>query len=113
MQVERHKIELDKWFEGERRNSDPGESYILSWINEKGSLFHEEFSSSDCRTCQKSNVCNDVCKFDCSNYIPDLTDREKHLMRKLLSLLAHANILIEGYDDKIKEIEKKFELLGK
>ena len=69
-------IEISKWMEGERLNYDPGQDYILKWIDSNAKQFKEDWDKSICSNCKKD------CKYKnlpvCNNFIPDTNLINKH-----------------------------------
>ncbi len=51
MAIQKHKIEVEKWEEGERVHNDPGPEYVLYWIFKNGKVFREQYERSKCRHC--------------------------------------------------------------
>jgi hypothetical protein len=107
-----NRIEYDKWIAGEKLHSDPGNTYIMEWIETYGSDFHDEFIISDCRTCKKCWECGGSVKFQCFNYDPQLNSQSFHLLKKVFAMLeihgaTHATIdkmkIHYGLDNKKKE----------
>lgn len=79
-----HRIEYEKWMEGERTQQDPGMDFITNWIMQNGSEFHRNFSKSDCRTCANCFECGGSAKTHCDRYEPDLLEQSRHVLQKIL-----------------------------
>jgi len=60
-----HKIEIDKWCEGEKIEGDPGVDFIKKWIRENGSKFHELWDKSLCKDCIHCEECGFKLKEKC------------------------------------------------
>lgn len=71
LQVEIRKIDEDKWYEGTRRNCDPGNEFILDWIKRNGSNWRIEWDLSKCQHCNFWRVCGHLVKQDCIDFEPD------------------------------------------
>jgi hypothetical protein len=63
-----HKIDIDKWNEGERIHNDPGIEYILKWIRENGQKFHELWNKSVCKDCIHCEKCGYKVLKECDKY---------------------------------------------
>jgi len=66
-EVEKNKIELDKYYEGERIHEDPGDKYMLEWVQKNAAQFRKEWDESVCKTCFKIKNCKEIFKTDCKN----------------------------------------------
>ena len=65
------RIELDKWYEGTRIKRDPGDPYIMQWINKNSSQFSTEWECSACKTCHKASECGFKTLPECPCYEPN------------------------------------------
>ena len=65
MTIQRRKIEVDKWCEGERQQSDPGKDYIMLWIFEHGQEFRDMYIKSKCKSCVFCKKCGHQVNDDC------------------------------------------------
>jgi len=63
-----HYVEEAKYFEGINKNYDPGEKYILDWINSQASIFREQWNASKCKMCTSGGECGDLLKKFCEGY---------------------------------------------
>lgn len=71
--VEMKLIEVSKWFEGERRGCDPGDLYVLEWINKHAESFRQKWESSLCKDCVNWRDCGFECKVDgCKKFIVEV-----------------------------------------
>lgn len=52
-------VETSKYFEGLHTNKDPGDMYIIAWINEHAKDFRDKWNKSKCQHCYKANLCGD------------------------------------------------------
>lgn len=68
MKVQRHKIDVDKWCEGERIDCDPGQKFIMDWIATFAVKFRELFSKSLCKDCVFWNKCGYKVLRKCRDY---------------------------------------------
>jgi len=57
LETEMKKIDEDKFFEGLRISADPGQSFIVDWINRNAKNWREEWESSCCQHCVFWKVC--------------------------------------------------------
>jgi len=60
------RIEIEKWCEGERINCDPGQDYILHWIEVSGGDFRYNWNHSQCKKCKKKLYCGWLVKDECN-----------------------------------------------
>ena len=63
-----HKIEIDKWNEGERTDKDPGVDFIVQWIRKNGATFKELWKKSICKSCIHCDECGFEVKEECKKY---------------------------------------------
>lgn len=64
------RIDIEKWLEGCNKGYDPGEEYVLAWIETQGKHFREAWDSSSCKRCL--NNCRHLTKQKCSEFIEEL-----------------------------------------
>ena len=57
MQIQKKKIEVDKWNEGCRTQQDPGQGFVLHWIEKQGDWFRTAWDKSKCRECSFCEDC--------------------------------------------------------
>ena len=57
MEVQVHKIQVDKWTQGERQLSDPGEQYIFDWIYRNAKQFRDSWQIALCKDCSYVREC--------------------------------------------------------
>lgn len=100
------RINFDKWLEGEKLHEDPGNDYILKWIEEHGREFHEKFIESDCRSCKTCSTCGGSGKQDCENYSPEISDETKHILKKVVKLM----IMNDVGTKTIKDVCLKYDI---
>lgn len=77
LHTERKCIDKDKWLEGERLNCDPGQTYILKWINENGREFRDKWDESQCKYCVSAFNCGHYLRKKCSTFIERKTKTTK------------------------------------
>ena len=63
-------FEEDKWFEGEKRNSDPGEQYLNEKIIKEAENFRYRWEYSKCKECSIGHKCGNLLKTRCSEFRP-------------------------------------------
>ena len=59
-------IEISKWIAGEKMGRDPGEDYIVHWINDHAKELRNAWNNSKCKTCKKD--CPYNLRIFCENY---------------------------------------------
>jgi len=101
--AEIHKLELDKWVEGEKIKKDPGEEFVERWVGEDGKAFHERFVISRCRLCVNVYKCPHVTSPDCVSYSPELTSSSVYVIKEVLLLLIAEKVLKRD-DEIIKSV---------
>jgi len=69
MDAQVHRIEVDKWCQGELQHSDPGEDFIIDWVYTNAKLFRDEWQKSLCQTCVYHRDCGYLALSECDNYI--------------------------------------------
>lgn len=42
MKAQVHQIEVDKWLQGERQGSDPGDAFVKQWIKDNAAQFRKD-----------------------------------------------------------------------
>ena len=47
LQKQKEKIERDKWYEGIKLGHDPGQQFIMDWINKNAKRFRKEYVLDD------------------------------------------------------------------
>ena len=57
MEAQVHRIEIDKWVQGERQHSDPGEVFIVDWVYGNAKKFRYEWQCSCCQDCHSHREC--------------------------------------------------------
>ena len=63
-----HRIEVDKWCQGERQHSDPGEDYVLDWVYQNAKQFRDDWNMSLCQTCSNQRKCGHNVLSACDQY---------------------------------------------
>jgi len=74
IEVERKKIEIDKWIEGQNMHCDPGEQYINDWVRRNAENWRNEWNNSKCKTCLFWMNCGYNLKCECDNYDKDANE---------------------------------------
>jgi len=62
------RIEIDKWNEGIRTQSDPGNAYVLYWVEVSASTFRLDWENSLCQNCKDNSNCGWSVKSNCDKY---------------------------------------------
>ena len=57
MDVQIHKIEIDKWVQGEIQDSDPGDEFVQDWVYENAKHFRDDWNISLCKDCSLHRDC--------------------------------------------------------
>jgi hypothetical protein len=65
---ERRKIDIDKWCTGCEIKKDPGNDYIIDWINKNAIWFRNAWEISDCKTCKKWENCGWKAERNCKDF---------------------------------------------
>ena len=68
MKVQIKRIELDKWYEGIRIQSDPGKDYVLDWIKNNAKWFRDDWNKSSCQRCQNWQKCGHLLRKICDDF---------------------------------------------
>lgn len=55
--AQKKKIEIDKWCEGCDKTKDPGQEYVINWIDQNGEWFRQAWEMSLCKSCCSSKQC--------------------------------------------------------
>jgi len=66
MRIQRQKLDIDKWFEGQRISRDPGTEYILEWIEQNATLYRKTYELSLCKRCKLWKTCGYKLRMLCS-----------------------------------------------
>lgn len=78
LKSEMKKIDEDKWYEGERTCRDPGQEYIIDWINRNAKEWRDGWEKSVCQHCTSWFECGHNLKKDCERYTFDEKENENH-----------------------------------
>jgi len=62
------RIEIEKWYEGIRRQSDPGSDFVVWWILNYGSWFRNAWDDSLCSQCCNNQNCGHEVRTTCNKY---------------------------------------------
>jgi len=57
MEAQVHRIEVDKWVQGERQHSDPGNDYVIDWVYNNAKWFRDCWQTSLCKDCNNLRCC--------------------------------------------------------
>ena len=68
IEAQKHRIEFEKWLEGEKLKKDPGDEYILEWIVKNAPDFRKQWEESDCAECIKWRDCGYLVKKECLDF---------------------------------------------
>lgn len=68
LHTEMKKIDIDKWYHGEKINKDPGQEYILEWINVNSANWRKSWEESKCQHCSFWMRCGYELKKECDGY---------------------------------------------
>jgi hypothetical protein len=77
LKVQMDAMDIAKWYEGERRKSDPGQEYIIDWINRNAKEWREGWEKSCCQHCEHWFNCGHKLKINCSNFKFDNKEDEE------------------------------------
>lgn len=70
LKIQKQKIEIDKWNEGCRRAEDPGQDYVIRWIESNGDWFRQAWEGSLCKACKRMLICGIELRDCCEIYNP-------------------------------------------
>ena len=68
MEAQVHRIEVDKWCQGEMQHSDPGEEFVLDWVYHNAKIFRDDWNNSVCQNCSRLRDCGYLVLSACSGY---------------------------------------------
>lgn len=71
LEVQIHKLDIDKWCEGYKLNNDPGDGYLINWINKNAEWFRNAWNESSCKKCVKYKNCGYEVKQFCNQLIEE------------------------------------------
>jgi len=66
--AERKRMEIDKWEMGVKTHSDPGDKYLIKWVQIHGKEWNKEWKRCLCRTCNKYAQCGFKLLKKCDGY---------------------------------------------
>lgn len=66
--VEKKIIEISKWIEGTIQKKDPGDEYVLNWIDTSAVEFRKKWNESKCKNCAFIEECGHFLKTECEKY---------------------------------------------
>ena len=68
VEIQKHKMEVDKWCEGEKIRRDPGRDYLFSWIRQNAERFRIAYYKSKCKSCVKWKDCGYKVLQECNEF---------------------------------------------
>jgi len=68
MRIQKKRIEVDKWNEGCRIETDPGVDYIFYWIETYAADFRDAYEKSLCKQCYHIEECGHQVRQKCDKY---------------------------------------------
>ncbi len=68
MNAQVHRIDVDKWCQGERQHSDPGNEFVMDWVYDNAKKFRDEWNISICKMCSTHRECGYYALSACENY---------------------------------------------
>jgi hypothetical protein len=68
IESERIKIDIDKWKKGEEIKKDPGQEYIIEWIEKNAAWFRDAWENSKCKFCKHVLWCGYKVEKECSGF---------------------------------------------
>jgi len=68
MYAQKRKIEIEKWFEGCRTMCDPGQIFVVNWIESNGLWFRKQWERALCKDCSLVNECGFKLKQQCDKF---------------------------------------------
>lgn len=80
MEAQIHRIEIDKWVQGERQHSDPGNRFVMDWVYENAKEFRDDWNMSVCKTCSFHRECGYYAKSECERYLEMEEIDEENIM---------------------------------
>jgi hypothetical protein len=69
--VQLKKINIDKWNEGCRIQKDPGQEFVIEWIDKNAAWFRQAWNQSLCQLCQNSHFCGYRVTQECDEFVPE------------------------------------------
>jgi len=77
LDVEMRKIDEDKYYEGVRRHCDPGQEYVIDWIQRNADNWRKEWDASCCQHCDSWKTCGQNVKEKCESFKFDEKENEE------------------------------------
>ena len=68
MLAQKKKIEIDKWNEGCRVKQDPGQVFVINWIDKNAAWFRDTWDQALCGHCCFVDECGYELKHHCVKY---------------------------------------------
>ena len=69
MEAQIHRIEIDKWVQGEVQHSDPGEEFVLDWVYQNAKVFRDSWQISLCKDCDNLRNCGHYALSACDGFL--------------------------------------------
>ena len=77
LHTEMKTIDEAKWYYGEKIKRDPGQEYIVDWINRNAKEWREKWEASVCQHCISWMECGEKLKINCDNFVFDENENSK------------------------------------
>jgi len=71
IESEIHKINEDKFYEGERISADPGEPFVQEWVKRNSLNWRNEWETSVCQYCIHWKICGHKVLKNCYEFKKD------------------------------------------
>lgn len=68
IEAEIRRIEVEKWIQGVNQHSDPGDDFIIEWVNNNAEYFRRAWGQSLCKTCRNHSTCGYKVVSACDDY---------------------------------------------
>jgi len=80
MEAQIHKIEVEKWEQGVRQYSDPGDGFVLDWIYCNAKQFRDSWEISLCKDCSNIRCCGHYALSACDKFYRKVYFNETNIM---------------------------------
>jgi len=71
--VQRKRIDEEKWHQGCNIKKDPGQEFILEWIDNNAAEYRQAWNASKCKSCIHWQHCGYRVRIKCNSY-----EKENH-----------------------------------
>lgn len=68
LHTEMKKIDEDKWYHGLIISADPGESFVIDWVQRNASNWRKEWEDSACQHCKHWKICGHRVRKYCNDF---------------------------------------------